>query len=75
MGKAHKLSDWIPIDANAAINMAKKPAGMGVAGTYQGRVGGDTEVDHRQRQWDSTVPLSERVHCNADGSATLLQHG
>jgi hypothetical protein len=25
MGKAHKLSDWIPIDANAAINMAKKP--------------------------------------------------
>jgi hypothetical protein len=25
MGKAHKLSDWIPIDANAAIKMAKKP--------------------------------------------------
>jgi hypothetical protein len=25
MGKAHKLNDWIPIDANAAINMAKKP--------------------------------------------------
>jgi hypothetical protein len=25
MGKAHKLSDWIPIDANAVINMAKKP--------------------------------------------------
>jgi hypothetical protein len=25
MGKAHKLSDWIPIDANAPINMAKKP--------------------------------------------------
>jgi hypothetical protein len=25
MGKAHKLSDGIPIDANAAINMAKKP--------------------------------------------------
>jgi hypothetical protein len=25
MGKAHKLSDWIPIDANAAINMTKKP--------------------------------------------------
>jgi hypothetical protein len=25
MGKAHKLSDWIPIVANAAINMAKKP--------------------------------------------------
>jgi hypothetical protein len=25
MGKAHKLSDWIHIDANAAINMAKKP--------------------------------------------------
>jgi hypothetical protein len=23
--KAHKLSDWIPIDANAAINMTKKP--------------------------------------------------
>jgi hypothetical protein len=25
MGKAHKLSDRIPINANAAINMAKKP--------------------------------------------------
>jgi hypothetical protein len=25
MGKAHKLSNWIPIDANAAINMTKKP--------------------------------------------------
>jgi hypothetical protein len=25
MGKAHKLSDWIPIDANAAINIMKKP--------------------------------------------------
>jgi hypothetical protein len=25
MGKAHKLSDWISIDVNAAINMAKKP--------------------------------------------------
>jgi hypothetical protein len=25
MGKAHKLSDWIPIDANAAKNMTKKP--------------------------------------------------
>jgi hypothetical protein len=25
IGKAHKLSDWIPINANAAINMAKKP--------------------------------------------------
>jgi hypothetical protein len=24
MGKAHKLSDWMPIDANAAINMTKK---------------------------------------------------
>jgi hypothetical protein len=24
MGKAHKLSDWVPIDANAAINMTKK---------------------------------------------------
>jgi hypothetical protein len=24
MGKAHRLSDWIPIDANPAINMAKK---------------------------------------------------
>jgi hypothetical protein len=28
MGKAHKLSDWIPIDANAAINMTKKPEGV-----------------------------------------------
>jgi hypothetical protein len=25
MGKAHRLSDWIPIDANAAIKIAKKP--------------------------------------------------
>jgi hypothetical protein len=25
MGKAHKLADWMPIDANAAINMTKKP--------------------------------------------------
>jgi hypothetical protein len=25
MGKVHKLSDWVPIDANAAINMTKKP--------------------------------------------------
>jgi hypothetical protein len=25
MGKAHKLSNWIPIDANAAVEMAKKP--------------------------------------------------
>jgi hypothetical protein len=25
MGKPHKLSDWIPINANAPINMAKKP--------------------------------------------------
>jgi hypothetical protein len=25
MGKAHRLSDWIPIDANAVIKMAKKP--------------------------------------------------
>jgi hypothetical protein len=25
MGKAHKLADWVPIDANAAINMTKKP--------------------------------------------------
>jgi hypothetical protein len=24
MGKAHKLADWMPIDANAAINMTKK---------------------------------------------------
>jgi hypothetical protein len=23
--KAHKLPDWLPIDANAAINMTKKP--------------------------------------------------
>jgi hypothetical protein len=23
MGKAHKLSDWIPIDANAAVNMQR----------------------------------------------------
>jgi hypothetical protein len=28
MGKAHKLRDWIPIDANAAINMAKKLEGV-----------------------------------------------
>jgi hypothetical protein len=27
MGKAHRLSDWIPIDANAAIKMAKKRNG------------------------------------------------
>jgi hypothetical protein len=25
MGKAHKLADWMPIDANAAVNMTKKP--------------------------------------------------
>jgi hypothetical protein len=25
MGKAHKLADWMPIDANAAVKMAKKP--------------------------------------------------
>jgi hypothetical protein len=25
MGKAHRLSDWIPINANTAIKMAKKP--------------------------------------------------
>jgi hypothetical protein len=25
MEKAHRLSDWIPIDANAAIKMARKP--------------------------------------------------
>jgi hypothetical protein len=25
MGKAHKLADWMPIDAKAAINMTKKP--------------------------------------------------
>jgi hypothetical protein len=25
MGKAHRLCDWIPIDANAAIKMTKKP--------------------------------------------------
>jgi hypothetical protein len=25
MGKAHKLADWMPIDANVAINMTKKP--------------------------------------------------
>jgi hypothetical protein len=25
MGKAHKLADWVLIDANAAINMTKKP--------------------------------------------------
>jgi hypothetical protein len=24
MGKAHKLADWMPIDANAAVNMTKK---------------------------------------------------
>jgi hypothetical protein len=25
MGKAHKLSNWVTIDANAAINMTRKP--------------------------------------------------
>jgi hypothetical protein len=25
MGKAHNLADWMPIDANAAVNMTKKP--------------------------------------------------
>jgi hypothetical protein len=25
MGKARKLADWMPIDANAAVNMTKKP--------------------------------------------------
>jgi hypothetical protein len=25
MGKAHKLADWMPIDANVAVNMTKKP--------------------------------------------------
>jgi hypothetical protein len=25
MGKAHKLDDWMPIDANAAVKMAKEP--------------------------------------------------
>jgi hypothetical protein len=25
MGKAHQLADWMPTDANAAINMTKKP--------------------------------------------------
>jgi hypothetical protein len=24
MGKAHKLANWMPIDANAAVNMTKK---------------------------------------------------
>jgi hypothetical protein len=25
MGKAHKLTDWMPIDANAAVKMTKEP--------------------------------------------------
>jgi hypothetical protein len=27
MGKAHKLANWMPIDANAAVNMTKKSEG------------------------------------------------
>jgi hypothetical protein len=65
MGKAHKLSDWIPIDANAAINMARKPE----------RVLREHNKDEleviRKLITGSTVPVSERVHHNADGSATL----
>jgi hypothetical protein len=25
MGKAHKLTDWMPIDANTAVKITKKP--------------------------------------------------
>jgi hypothetical protein len=47
MGKAHKLSDWIPIDANAAINMAKKPERVCVCvckGIFFRRRWYDTEI-------------------------------
>jgi hypothetical protein len=44
MGKAHKLSNWVPIDANAAINMTKKPER--VLCKHAGGVRGHMEVDH-----------------------------
>jgi hypothetical protein len=44
MGKAHKLADWVLIDANAAINMTKKPERVLREHTREEL--GHTEVDH-----------------------------
>jgi hypothetical protein len=75
IGKAHKLSDWIPIDANTAINMTKKPERVLREHTKDELEVLRKLITYRQRQSDSTAPELERVHCNADGSATLLQCG
>jgi hypothetical protein len=74
MGKAHKLSDLIPIDANATINMTKKPERV-LREHTRDELEVIRKLKHRQRQPDSVISVLEQVHRNAYGTPALIQCG
>jgi hypothetical protein len=68
MGKAQKLADWMPIDANAAVNMTKKPERLLREHTCE-------ELEYIRKLITDNIPVSERVYRNVNGTPTLLQCG